>query len=277
MSEWGSQCVLATHSVAFLTPSPHTRAYQLTRTDEPDHADIAPLDPSSLTPYADLAETVGLDRGELLTRWRAFVFADPLLATVVDELAGDQLAHPDIRLIPLPPPGDRPPSEITLLADLTAAPLILLTTTPTDEIARLRDHPAHGLTPADGRSAEAASTAAVLELATQLELDIAILPLTIRHPFDLLHPDAIRRCTPTRSDTPPFPGHHDAHQRHATADRQESVPYPDFLHATYGISPHPATVHAVAHSMRDGHLPVDAQLTDALWQIERIALDAEAR
>ncbi|HWE10318.1 MAG TPA: hypothetical protein VG325_13275, partial [Solirubrobacteraceae bacterium] len=216
-------------------------------------------------------------RGELLTRWRAFVFADPLLAAVLDHLAGGQLEQSNIRLIPLPPSGDRPPPEITLLADLTAAPLILLTTTPADEIARLRDAPARNRPPADDLSTETASAAAVLDLANQLELDIEILPLAVLHPFDLLHPDAIRRCAPARSDTPAFPGHQDAHQLHATADRRRSVPYPDFLHATYGITPDPATVHAVAQAMRHNHLPVDTQLTDALWQIERIALDAEPR
>lgn len=57
--------MLATHAVAFITPGPQTRAYQLTRSDEPDLAEIALLDPATLTPYAQLAHAVGLDRGEL--------------------------------------------------------------------------------------------------------------------------------------------------------------------------------------------------------------------
>ncbi|HWE08646.1 MAG TPA: hypothetical protein VG325_04800 [Solirubrobacteraceae bacterium] len=64
---------------------------------------------------------------------------------------------------------------------------------------------------------------------------------------------------------------------HSTADRGGSVPYSEFLHATYGITPDPATLRAVAQAMRQNHLPVDARLTGALWQIERIALDAESR
>jgi energy-coupling factor transporter ATP-binding protein EcfA2 len=220
MSEWDTQCVLATHSVAFLNPSGHTHTYQITRTDEPDHAEIEPLDPATLTPYADLAQTIGLDRGELLTRWRAFVFADPLLATILDNLAGDQLQRSDIRLIPLPPPGDHPPPEITLLADLTSAPLVLLLTqSPADQIAQLGDHPAPNRPPGDGVSAETASAAAVLDLATQLELDIEILPLTIGHPLDLLHPDAIRRCVSPRPHAPVFPGHDHAHHLQRPAAR----------------------------------------------------------
>ena len=105
MSEWGSQCVLATHSLAFITPSPHLQAYQLARIDEPDSTEITPLNPATLTPYAQLAHDLGLDRGELLTRWRAFVFTDPLLALILDELAGEAFEQSDIRLIPLPAPG----------------------------------------------------------------------------------------------------------------------------------------------------------------------------
>ncbi len=102
MSEWDSQCVLATHSIAFTSPSPHARAYRLTRTDEPDDAEIGPLQPASLTPYAQLAQTVGLNRGELPTRWRALVFVEPVSAAGFEALAGEQLVQSSIRLIPLP-------------------------------------------------------------------------------------------------------------------------------------------------------------------------------
>lgn len=121
-----------------------------------------------------------------MTRWRAFVFADPLLATVLDELAGEQLAQSDIRVIPLPT-GTHPAPEIALLADLTAAPLILLLTHPqADEIAQQRDRPVR-----DHPPAETASAAGVLNLAIQLELDLEIVSLTIGHPAS--------SCTPTRS------------------------------------------------------------------------------
>jgi hypothetical protein len=220
----------------------------------------------------------GLDRGELLTRWRAVVFADPLLATILNNLAGDQLQRSDIRLIPLPPPGDHPPPEITLLADLTSAPLILLLTqSPADQIAQLGDHDAPDRPPPASLTPEARSAAVILDLATQLELHIEILPLTISHPLDLLHPDAIRRCISTRADTPVFPGHDHAHHLHTTANGQPPIPYPEFLHATYAITSDPATVQTVAQTMRRHHLPLDPQLTDALWQIERIALNAETR
>jgi hypothetical protein len=46
MSEWGSQCVVATHSVAFITPSAHTRAYRLTAPTSP----TTPRSPSSIRP-----------------------------------------------------------------------------------------------------------------------------------------------------------------------------------------------------------------------------------
>jgi len=85
---------------------------------------------------------------------------------------------------------------------------------------------------------------------------------------------------PPHSATPgaaPFPGHEPAHPLHATANEQAPTPYPDFLHATYGISTAAPAVHAIAQTMRHDHLPAGPQLADAIWQIEQIALSAEAR
>jgi len=275
MSEWGSQCVLATHSLAFITPSPHLQAYQLARIDEPDSTEITPLNPATLTPYAQLAHDLGLDRGELLTRWRAFVFTDPLLALILDELAGEAFEQSDIRLIPLPAPGAHPPPEISLLADLTAAPLILLATDPTGGPNIWPSRPAAGAHRAPDAAVNAGSAASVLDLATQLELDIETLTLPIHHPLDLLHADAIRQAA--TSGAPPFPGHELAHQRHATANQQAPTPYPDFLHATYGISTAAPALHAIAQTMRHDQLPAGPELADVIWQIEQTALSAEIR
>jgi len=273
----GAQCVLATHSLAFIPTALGTRAYQLTRTDEADDAAIAPLDPAALTPYAHLAHTVGLDRGELLTRWRAFVFADPLLATIVQQLAGDQLQQSHIRVTPLPAPGERPPPEIALLADLTAAPLILLVLAPAAEtLAGWREHHVADRPPPDRLPADAVRAASVVDLGAELELDIELLPLAAVHPFDLVHPDAIRRCTRPGRERPPFPGHDQGHQLHATISAQAPIPYPEFLKTTFGISVDAATVQLITRTMHQHQLPVDPRLSEALWRIERIALDAES-
>ena len=44
---------------------------------------IQRLEPSRITPATPIARAIGLDRGELLTRYRAFVLADPPLAAAL--------------------------------------------------------------------------------------------------------------------------------------------------------------------------------------------------
>jgi energy-coupling factor transporter ATP-binding protein EcfA2 len=65
MSQWEAQCVITTHSVAFMAIPGDTFTYEIVRTQ--DDAKLLPLDSGSLTPYSQIAQEMGLDRGELLS------------------------------------------------------------------------------------------------------------------------------------------------------------------------------------------------------------------
>jgi hypothetical protein len=145
MSQWGAQCVTATHALAFIDLPGQPPVYEPYRTPdhplEPNLSIIQPLDPAALTPYTEVAKAIGFDRGELLARWRAFLLTDPRTTAVLAELCGERLERSWIKLIAIDY-LTKPPelTEISILAQLTSAPIILLLPTlSTTEIDRLRN------------------------------------------------------------------------------------------------------------------------------------------
>jgi energy-coupling factor transporter ATP-binding protein EcfA2 len=197
MSQWGAQCVIATHALAFIHIAGDRQVYELSRTGYA--ATIAPLDPATLTPYTPIARAIGLDRGELLSRYRAFVFLEHATAAVLEELFGERLDRSHIRLVPieLRQPNELP--EITILAQLTAAPLAaLLVSTAPEEIARLRMASALERTAAARQPGELGAVAAILELAVRKQRQIEILTLAIPDLRALLGDDQTRDAVTDR-------------------------------------------------------------------------------
>lgn len=97
MRQWDAQCILATHSIAFIDIPGEREVYELQRDGQ--QSEIRPVDLASLTPATPLARSIGLDRGELLTRQRLFVLLDTDIAETLAEVAGDRLERAHIRLI----------------------------------------------------------------------------------------------------------------------------------------------------------------------------------
>jgi AAA domain, putative AbiEii toxin, Type IV TA system len=199
MSQWGAQCVIATHAIAFIDIPGDRHVYELSRTEYT--ATIAPLDPRTLTPYTPIARAIGLDRGELLARSRAFVFLEPTTATVLDELFAERLDRSHIRLVPidLKEPGELP--EIRILTQLTAAPLtaLFISTTPED-IARLRTATDDERAQAAQRPGELGAVAAILDLAVHQHRQIEILTLGSPDILAPLSDDATRAVIRERVD-----------------------------------------------------------------------------
>jgi energy-coupling factor transporter ATP-binding protein EcfA2 len=191
MSQWGAQCVIATHAIAFIDIPGDRHLYEISRTGYA--AAIAPLDPRAVTPYTPIARAIGLDRGELLSRYRAFVFLENTTAAVLEELCAERLDRSHIRLVPieLRPPNELP--EITILAQLTAAPLAaLFVSTAPQKIGRLRMAAAHERTEAARQPGELGAVAAILELAVRQQRQIEILTLAVPDLHALLGDDATR-------------------------------------------------------------------------------------
>jgi hypothetical protein len=279
MSEWGSQCILATHTIAFIDIPGNTRAYQLTRTA--DDATISPLDPAALTPHALLARELGLDRGEFLSRWRAFLFAEtPELAALIEELYADRLAASGIRVLAINDPRpDQTQLDIAILHELTAAPVAaLFVSIPQPEIEQLRRASSAQRAKAIQDEGATGTVAELLELEIRQDRHIEILTLQTPDIIDLLDEDALRHASPTTPDLPLFRGHQAARDAYdQTAPPERPGTYAGFLRDTYGISLTADSIREAAQYMREAQLPAPSALDDALWRVDQLALADETR
>ncbi len=272
MSQWGAQCVIATHAIAFIDIPGDRHVYELSRTEYMTR--IASLDPRTLTPYTPIARAIGLDRGELLARSRAFVFLEPTTAALLEELFAQRLDLSHIRLvaIELQKPSQRP--EIRILAQLTAAPLAALLLSPAPpEIARLRSATAAERAETAQEPDEFGAVARLLDHAIDTHREIEILTLGVPDILALLDDDAIRDVLTDRAGALAFPGDQAARELHArTAPQLRSA---DFLQSTYGLTADPQTIRLIARSMRDAGKAPPPPIDDAIWQIEQQIITAE--
>jgi hypothetical protein len=274
MSEWGCQCVIATHAVAFMDIPGDTRIYELTRSGE--EAFIAPVDIAALTPQALLAREMGLDRGELLSRWRAFLFIDSLDATaVLEELFAERLESSRIRVLPLHDHGRGAGLlSLTVLAELTGTPIaVMLVSTPVRQIELLRTADAHTRARAGDDPGEIGTAAKIVDLTLRHEREIEILTVNVPDIFDLLDENTLRQTGTTVPGRPAFPGHEAARNAHQAATN--SGTYREFLHQTYGIATGTETIRRIARHMRDAKLPPPQQLDDLILRLDQIALATE--
>ncbi|HWF49976.1 MAG TPA: AAA family ATPase [Solirubrobacteraceae bacterium] len=272
MSQWGAQCIIATHAIAFIDIPGDRHVYELSRTDYT--TTIASLDPTALTPYTPIARAIGLDRGELLARSRAFVFLEPATAALLEELFAERLDRSHIRLVAIELQQPSEHAEISILAQLTAAPLTALLLSPTpEEIARLRTTSADERAEAAQQPGELGGAAQILDLAAHTQREIEILTLGVPDILALLNDDAIRQVIRDRGGALAFPGYQAARELHAGTAAQLS--YADFLQGTYGLTADPKTVRSIARAMRDAGQPPPPPIDDAIWQIEHQIITAE--
>ena len=265
MSEWGAQCVLATHSVAFMDLPGDTRSYEITRTE--DVATVMPLDTASLTPYSQLAREMGLDRGELLSLTRAFLVTTAQTATILDELCADRLAQAHVTVVAVDQDRQRPEMLATaLLAQLSAIPLAVLFTAITpDKIDELRDLSAPQRRQEIAITAEEQAVAALIDFSIQQEVEVEILTSNVPSILDLIDETALTRLA---TGPAPFPGHLTAHERH----QNSPDPYERFVKDSYGLTIDEATLRAAARDMRGAGL-APQPLTDALWRLEQLTIN----
>jgi hypothetical protein len=129
------------------------------------------------------------------------VFLQHTTAAVLEELFAERLDRSHIRLVPieLRPPHDLP--EITILAQLTAAPLgALFVSTVPEEIARLRMAGALERTEAARQPGELGAVAAILELAVRQQRQIEILTLAVPDLHSLLGDNQARHAITDRME-----------------------------------------------------------------------------
>jgi hypothetical protein len=76
MEDWGAQCVIATHALAFMDVGEDSRVHEVIRAGP--LAVIERVDMASFDAQTLLAREMGFDRGELFARWNAFLFVEGL-------------------------------------------------------------------------------------------------------------------------------------------------------------------------------------------------------
>jgi energy-coupling factor transporter ATP-binding protein EcfA2 len=276
MDTWGCQCVLATHSFAFIDLPGDVCVYELVR--EGGEAVVRRFDIEGFRPDDQLARAMGFDRGELLSRWRAFLFVEGRAdLAVIEELFEDRLLESGVCVLPVH--GHRNHAgllDMAVLALGTAAPIAALFDGITDaEIQSLRRLDAEGRHRERTRRDELGTVVRIIDL--ELEHDRSIDILTVGAPdiFDLLDEDAIRRVSSTSARLKAFPGHEQARAQFERCGGGNAGTYKAFLQREYGVKTSEKTIRRITRRMKDmGHVPV--QLDELLMRLERLALAAES-
>ena len=268
MGVWGSQCILATHSFASMDLPGRVRAYELVRSD--GAAALETFDIGAFTPHAQLARAIGLDRGELLSRWRAFLFVEGLAdLAVIEELFAERLATDHIRVIAVH--GHRHHAgllDMTLLADELTAPIAAMFDSISDDaIAELRRSSARERAKAMEQPGESGTVARIVDLELKHERNIEIFTIGVPDIFDLLDEQVIRDLSRPTEASPIFPGHESARAAFAfTRRRKSAAAYKKFLADTYGVSTNATAIRRVARAIHDRGLPRPPRSTMS-WQV----------
>jgi energy-coupling factor transporter ATP-binding protein EcfA2 len=276
MDTWGCQCVLATHALAFIDLPGDIRVYELVR--EGGEAVARPFDTEGFRPDDQLARAMGFDRGELLSRWRAYLFVEGRTdVAVVEELFKGRLLESGVCVLPVH--GHRNHAgllDMAVLALGTAVPIAALFDGITDdEIQSLRRLDAEGRYQERARRDELGTVVRIIDL--ELEHDRSIEILTVGAPdiFDILDEDAIRQVASSSNRLPTFPGHDQARAEFERDGGGNARAYKTFLQQAYGVKTNEKTIRRVARRMKEmGRVP--EQLDELLMRIERLSLAAES-
>jgi hypothetical protein len=261
--------VLVTHALAFTDLDGDVRVHQVLRGTHAAVVDAVDL--GQFTAHDLLAREMGFDRGEMLSRWRAFLFVEGAAdEAVLSELYGERLER--ARILVTPVHGHRNHAgllEMQLLLRGTATPIAALFDGISEEtIQRIRDDSGHREDMLKARD-ERATVAGIVKAEHRAGRAVEILTIGEADIFDLLDEDAIRAITPRRS----FEGHETARRAFRDAGGGNTAKRKAFYRQRYGISMTPGTMRAIARGMRDRGLAVPT-LEDRIDRVERLALAA---
>ena len=266
MEEWGAQCILATHSFAFIDMPGDPAVYEAVR--RPAGAALVPVDLEQFTPHAQLAREMGFDRGEMLAQWNAFLFVEGAGdVAVFENLFAERLTSARILISAVH--GHRHHAgllEMQLLLRGTATPIAaLLDGVSEADIQRIRSDGAFReemLGARDERGTVASIVKAEIETGRQVE----IVTVGKSDIFDLLDEDAIRQVCSDK-----FPGHDAALRDFRRAGGGNASVRKDFYWKQYGVAVRPRSLARIASTMREsGRIP--EILEDALDRVERLSL-----
>jgi predicted ATPase len=272
MAGWDAQCILATHSAAFIDmPGDDVCGVEVVRVGGSAalrRFDVAEFDPRSL-----LAQTMGFDRGEMLARWRAFLFVEGVGDVAVFEgLFRERLN--DLRIRVLPVHGHRQHTglfDMQVLAMSTTTPIAaLLDGVSEAEIQKVRNSTGYRGW-ARSEPSEIGTVAKILDLEEE-KRPIEILTIGVPDIFDLLDVESIRAVAEKREQV--FPGHPEARDAFERSGGGNAASYKRFVSREYGVVVIESKLREIASLMNDkGALP--RVLEDVLWRVDLLAAKTE--
>lgn len=277
MQTWRSQCILATHSVAFIDMPGEPNVFSIVR--EGSASIVERFDLETFDAHAQFAREMGFDRGELLTRWRAFLFVEGRTdLAVLEELLGREIR--DARICLLPVFGHRNHAGLIDMATLTlgtAAPVAALFDAISDaDVEQLRNADARRRAEARGLSGELGTVANIIELELRREgRRVEIIGIGVPDIFDLLDEAVIRRLTSRHHGGNRFPGHKAAREAFAAEGGGNAAKYKTFIRDRFGVSTSERQMRLVAREMVRRGVPAPNELQDVVLRVDRLAAEQD--
>ena len=264
-----AQALIATHAPAFMTAPEAAYTYLLRVSGGP--AELIPSRPHEFTRQSQEAIELGLDRGELLTMIRVFLWVEGRHdVAVLETLFPDRLAESGIAVIPIH--GYSRSSGIldaeTLMRFTEAKPAVWLDRVPEKVVVALReDQGAAQRIQGDreGYSDESRQAAKLTLAARAQDRVIDFMPHPGDDIIDLLDEGTIKELVPD------YPGRAEADRAFKGAGLSGGAARKKFLEKEYGFRVSPVTLGDIARRMREkGTVP--KALEEVIDRCERLAL-----
>ncbi len=267
-----AQCVIATHSTAFLSLGKGAVFARASRRED-GPINIGPFDPYALRATDEAAITLGLDRGELLSLYRAMLFVEGVLdKAVLESLFPDRIRQVGLLIAPLHGvKGVRAVPEAETLFQMTRANIaVLVDNDPHETIPQLWTKSDEELEN-PGKTLEVVQVAKLILAARRSGVHVEPFSIRTQDILGLLDSESVVAALDSQEISAPhrYPGWVEAHAEHT--ERGAGRSSWDFLAEEFGIPKDRDFFGAAAADMyRRGVIP--SELTDLFDGLERLAL-----
>lgn len=264
-----AQAIVVSHAVAFLGAGERTRYVLAERGAE--RASLRAFSPDELTAMTDIAQSLGLDHGELLGMTKLLLFVEGQGdRAVLEALFGSRLRRAGIVVVPISGTKNHPVivEGDVLLRYCAHRAAVVFDKLNAACVGRLRRDRAFRREVYGKASTECKNMVQLLDAADRVERVLTPLPLEAPDMFDLLDDEVLRELFPS------WPGHAEAQLAYGL-ERPRDKSYWKHLRDGYGAGKEVATLAAAAVRMRElGRVPT--VLEALVEQAERLAEDADA-
>jgi AAA domain, putative AbiEii toxin, Type IV TA system len=265
MAERRSQCIISSHSAAFLNLARDT-SFVFSRREE-HGSSVHPIDAIHITALSEVAAALGLNRGELLTNISIVLFVEGMAdRQVIESIFRRELHDLGVMVVPLHSVGRHGQivDSDVLTRVTTAHPVACFDRLGADELHRLMMDDAYQRESLRSRKTELQNMASLLQRIRQAGRTLTPLGIPEDDIFFVLDENVLKEKFSG------FPGHEEAQREWKASKSKEK--WKSYYDRTYGIDPGVETYVEVAEEMaRRGIVPESLQ--DILFELERLALN----